>query len=77
MLTLRIVQPEKQLKRAQKFHTDDAVRPIRSSTQILVVTRHQCGISALVYEMSFCGESSSGIAKCGLFSQAGNIIGCL
>ena len=64
-------------KRAQKFHTDDTVQPIRSSTLILVVTRHQCGIPAVVYEMSFCGESSDGIAKCGLFSEAGNrVVGC-
>ena len=47
-----------------------AARPIRSTTQIWVVTRYQYGISALVSEMSFVGETSGGIAKCWLFSQA-------
>ena len=46
-------------KRAQKFHTDDAV-----------VTRHQYGISALVSQTSFHGETIGGLAKCRLFSQA-------
>ena len=35
----------------QIFH---AARPIRSSTQLWVVTRHQYGISALVSQTSFC-----------------------
>ena len=47
-----------------------AARPIRSTTQIWVVTRHQFGISALVSQMSFGRETSVSIAKCGLFSQA-------
>ena len=38
-------------------------RPIRSPTQIWVVTRHQYGISALVPQTSFRGESSGGIDK--------------
>ena len=41
------------------------IQPIRSTTQIWVVTRHQCGISALVSQTSFGGET-----KCRLFSQA-------
>ena len=45
-------------------------QPIRSSTQIRVVTRHQYGISALVSQTSFGKETSSRIAKCRLFSQA-------
>ena len=32
-----------------------AARPIRSTTQIWAVTRHQYGISALVSQTSFCG----------------------
>ena len=32
-----------------------------------VVTRHQYGISALVSETSFCGETSDGVTKCRLF----------
>ena len=41
----------------------DAARPIRSSSQIWVVTRHQYGISTLVSQMSFRGETSGGAAK--------------
>ena len=37
---------------------------IRSSTHIWVVTCHQYGISAVVPQMSFRGESSSGVVKC-------------
>ena len=51
----------------QIFH---AARPIRSTTQIWVVIRHQYGISALVSQTSFRGETSGGIGKCRLFSQA-------
>ena len=47
-----------------------AARPIRSTTQIWVVTRHQYGISALVSHTSFGGETSGSVAKCRLFSQA-------
>ena len=47
-----------------------AARPIRSTTQIWVVTRHQYGISALVSQTSFRGETSGDIAKRQLFSQA-------
>ena len=63
---------------AQKFHTDDVslpwsewcfwlvkilLQPIRSTTQIRVVTRHQYGISALVPQTSFQGETISSVAK--------------
>ena len=47
-----------------------AARPIRSTTQIWVVTRHQYGISALVSQTSFRGETSGGVMKCRLFYQA-------
>ena len=43
------------------------VRPIRSATQIWVVTRHQYGISALVSLTSFRGETSGDVSKCRLF----------
>ena len=46
------------------------IQPIRSTTQIWVVTRHQYGNSALVSQTSFGGETSGSIAKCRLFSQA-------
>ena len=49
-----------------------AARPIRSTNQIWVVTRQQCGISALVSnsQTSFGGETRGSVAKCRLFSQA-------
>ena len=47
-----------------------AARPIRSTTQIWVVTRHQYGISAFVSQTSFRGETSGSVARCRLFSQA-------
>ena len=46
------------------------LQPIRSTTQIWVEMRHQYGISALVSEASFGGETIVGVAKCRLFSQA-------
>ena len=47
-----------------------ASKPIRSSTQIWVVTHHQHGVSVLVSQRSFHGETVSGVADCHLFSQA-------
>ena len=44
------------------------LQPIKSTTQIRAVTRHQYGISALVSQTSFRGETSGGVAKCRLFS---------
>ena len=46
------------------------LQPIKSATQNWVVTLHQYGISALVSQSSFRGETSEGVAKCLLFSQA-------
>ena len=46
------------------------IQPIRSTNQIWVMTRHQYGISALVSQTSFGGETSNSVAKCRLFSQA-------
>ena len=51
-------------------HKHYAKRPIRSTSQIWVVRRHQYGISALVSQMSFRGRTSDGFAKCRLFSPA-------
>ena len=48
----------------------NVTRPIRCTTQIWVVTRHQYGIFALVSQTSFHEETSGGVAKCQLFSQA-------
>ena len=46
------------------------IQPIRSTTQIWVVRRHQFGISGLVFQTSFGGETSGSITKCRLCSQA-------
>ena len=53
------------------------IQPIRRTTQIWVVTRHQYGISALVSQTSFGGETSGSVAKCRLFSQATLIVICM
>ena len=45
-----------------------AARPIRSPTQIWVVTSYQYWISALDSQTLFRGENSGGVAKCGIFS---------
>ena len=53
-----------------------AARPIRSTTQIWVATRHQYGISALISQTSFRGEISGGVANVDCFlglSNAGKI----
>ena len=70
-------------EQVQKFHTDDLERafdwlkqvfflgqPIRSTTVTWVVMHHQYGIFALVPQTSFCEETSGGVMKCWLFSQA-------
>ena len=45
-------------------------QPITSTSPIWVVTRHQYGISALVSQMSFGGETSGGVVNSAwLFSQ--------
>ena len=43
-----------------------AARPIRSTAQILLETRHQHGISSLVSQTSFPGL----VSTCRLFTQA-------
>ena len=45
------------------------VQPIKSTTQIWVVTRHQYGIFVLVSQTSFRDETSDGVEKCRLISQ--------
>ena len=39
--------------------------------------RHEYGISALVSQTSFGGESNGSVAKCRLFSQATHLFCCL
>ena len=48
------------------------VRPIRSTIQIWVVMHHHYGLSAIVCQTSFRGETTGGVMKCQLFSQASN-----
>ena len=50
----------------QNFHP---TRPIRTTTRIWVMLRHQYGISAVVVKTSFRGETSGCVVKCKLFSQ--------
>jgi len=47
---------------------------MKSATQIWVVTRHQYGISALVPQTLFRGNTSGGVAKCRMFSQASHYL---
>ena len=44
------------------------VQPTRSTNQIWVATCHQYGISALVSQTSFGGETSGSVAKWAVFS---------
>ena len=46
------------------------IEPIRGTTQIWVVMRHQYRISVLVPQTSFGGETSGRVTKCWLFPQA-------
>ena len=52
------------------------LQPIRSTTQIWVMTRHQYGISAPVSRASFGGETSGDVGKCRLPSQAIRVYFC-
>ena len=40
------------------------------------MTRHHYGISAFVSRTPFLGETSGGVAKCRLLSQASGLVGC-
>ena len=52
------------------YHMGNLLQPVRSTTQIWVVTRHQYGTFALFSQTSFIGETSGGVMKCCLFNQA-------
>ena len=43
------------------------------TSQIWIVSRHQYGISALISQTSFRGETSGSVVKCQLFSQASKL----
>ena len=47
----------------------NSLQPISSTAQKWVVTLHQCGVSSIVPQTSFHGETSGGVTKCRLFSQ--------
>ena len=59
----------------QKFHTDDVSisKQGGASTYVWVVTRHQYGISALVSQTSFRGETSGSVANVGSFPRLSRI----
>ena len=46
------------------------LQPIRCTNQIWVVTHYQYGISALISQTSFLGDTSGDVVKCRLFSEA-------
>ena len=52
-------------------------QPIRNTTQIRGMTRHQYGISALVSQTSFRRQITSGVEKCRLFYRAGKKVDLL
>ena len=45
------------------YCAENLIQPIKGTTQIWVMTRHQYGISALVSQRSFGGESSGSVTK--------------
>ena len=49
-------------------HEGNLLQPIRSTTQIWVITCYQYGIFAVVSQTSFLGETSGDVTKCLLFS---------
>ena len=59
--------------RLQKFHTDD----VSLSRSAWIVTRHQYGISELLLQPSFPGETNGSVWKCRPFCQATSFWGWL
>ena len=57
-----------------KFLEPHNFQPIGRTTQILVVTCHQYGISTLVPQTAFHLETSGGMAKWQLFTQAKQLL---
>ena len=55
-------------------HGGNSFQPMKSATSILVVTPHQFGISAIVSQKSFPGETSRATAKCRRISNLVHII---
>ena len=48
-------------------HVGNLFQPIKSATQILVVTCHQWGISVLISQTIFCGETVVASQNVGCF----------
>jgi len=70
-ILIRIFRPREEGSASDwSYRVGNLIQPIRTTTKIWVVTRHQYGISALVSQTSFGGETSGSVAKCRLFSQA-------
>ena len=62
-------------KQVQKFYAGGhLLHPVRSTTHIRVVTRHQYRIAALVSQTSFRGNPVVASRNCWLFSQATNTV---
>ena len=51
------------------FHEKKLCQPVRSTSQMMVVTHHEYGVSVLVLQTLLHQVTSSGIAKCQLFSK--------
>ena len=47
-----------------------AAQLIKSPTEIGIVARHHCGISAVIAQTLFSGETSDGVAKCRVLCKA-------
>ena len=45
------------------YCVETLLQPMRSTTQTWVVTQHQRGVFSVLYQASFRGESSGGVAK--------------
>lgn len=55
-------------------HVGNLLQPMKRAASILVLTPHQYGISAVVSQNSFPGETSSAIVECRPISNLVHII---
>ena len=61
--SLRSKERPKNDVRKRLLREGNLLQPIRSTTQIRVVTRHQYGISAVISQTSFPGGTSGGVVN--------------
>ena len=61
--SLRSKERPKNDVRKRSLREGNLLQPIRSTTQIWVVTRHQYGISAVISQTSFPGGTSGGVVN--------------